>query len=148
METVDHLLCGCVVASSVWSQVSNWCKVSPLILFSVKDVAESAEYSNLGSKAKEAFHGITYVTAWCIWKVRNDKRFSNVEVKVEEIVQSIKSLGYLWYRNQSKDSFHKHPLSIFAYPYPPSTVTVTVVVVVIVVGMVSMVVVALLDRDI
>ncbi|KAM0044076.1 putative reverse transcriptase zinc-binding domain-containing protein [Helianthus debilis subsp. tardiflorus] len=77
VESSYHLLCACRVASEVWYYISR--------------------------KAKEVLCGIMHVASWCIWKARNNKRFSNIHVKPVEIFQDVKSFGFLWYRSHSKD---------------------------------------------
>ncbi|XP_021974619.1 uncharacterized protein LOC110869694 [Helianthus annuus] len=72
-ESADHLLCGCRVASHVWCMVSRWCRVSPIFVFSVRDLLGLSDFSGLGELAKEAFHEILIVGAWCIWRARNNK---------------------------------------------------------------------------
>ncbi|KAI3704850.1 hypothetical protein L1987_75079 [Smallanthus sonchifolius] len=102
-ESADHLLCACSVASNVWSMVSRWCRVSPIFAFSVRDLLSLSDISGLGEMAKEAFQGILIVGVWCIWRARNNKRFTNTQKTAHDIFLDIKSLGFLWYRNRSKN---------------------------------------------
>ncbi|XP_021991841.1 uncharacterized protein LOC110888633 [Helianthus annuus] len=102
-ETADHLFRSCAVASEVWFLVSRWCKISPIFAFSLEDLLEVHDFSGLGGKAKDILKGIVMVGWWCIWKARNDRRFSNKYSSAASIVQDIKALGYLWYSNRSKD---------------------------------------------
>ncbi|XP_022041759.1 uncharacterized protein LOC110944403 [Helianthus annuus] len=102
-ESADHLLCGCCVASNVWSMVSRWCRVSPIFVFSVRDFLGLSDFSGLGELAKEAFHEILIVGAWCIWRARNNKRFNNSLKTAHDIFLDIRSLGFHLYRNRSRN---------------------------------------------
>ncbi|XP_022023492.1 uncharacterized protein LOC110923737 [Helianthus annuus] len=84
-ETAEHLLCSCRVASTVCYHISQWCKVSPCILFSAKDIVIASEFCNLDREVKEDLHGIMFVTSWFIWLARNNKRFSETQVKPERL---------------------------------------------------------------
>lgn len=97
-ETVEHLLRSCIVAAKVWQNLSLWTKVNRFFFFNVSDLLELHEHVAVGGKNKEALKGLIMVTSWCIWKARNEARFSNIEVNVEGIMQSIKTLGFLWYK--------------------------------------------------
>ncbi|KAJ0888364.1 putative reverse transcriptase zinc-binding domain-containing protein [Helianthus annuus] len=102
-ETADHIFRSGVVASEVWHHVSRWCNISPIFAFLLEDLLEVHDFSGLGVKLKDILKGIIMVGWWCIWKARNDRRFSNKQSSAASIVQDIKALGYLWYSNRSKN---------------------------------------------
>ncbi|KAJ0539673.1 putative RNA-directed DNA polymerase [Helianthus annuus] len=101
-ETAEHLFCSCAVASEVWFLISRWLKISPIFAFSLTEMLDIHEFSGLGSKAKDIFKGIIMVGWWCIWRARNETRFSNRHFSAISIAEDIKSLGFLWYSNRSK----------------------------------------------
>ncbi|PWA49539.1 reverse transcriptase zinc-binding domain-containing protein [Artemisia annua] len=103
-ENVDHLFCHCVMASQVWYRLSRWCKISPLFMFSVKDLFGLHKSVGLDKKKKKVFKGLVFITCWCLWRARNEKRFQNGTVTGEKIIQNVKSLGFLWFRNRTKGS--------------------------------------------
>ncbi|XP_076940478.1 uncharacterized protein LOC143609668 [Bidens hawaiensis] len=96
-ESVDHITTGCGVAAVVWEHISRWCKVPPIYGFSVRDFLELHKSIKLGDLEKDAFHGIIVIAYWSIWKARNNKVFKGIEIKVEDIIIDIKSLGFLWF---------------------------------------------------
>ncbi|KAJ0703837.1 putative reverse transcriptase zinc-binding domain-containing protein [Helianthus annuus] len=100
-ETAEHLFCSCMVASEVWHLIGRWVNIGPIFAFSLIDLLEVHEFSGLGPKAKNILKGIIMVGWWCIWKARNERRFSGKHKSVASIVQDIKSLGFLWYSNMS-----------------------------------------------
>ncbi|XP_076911852.1 uncharacterized protein LOC143569957 [Bidens hawaiensis] len=61
----------------------------------IRDLLELHKSIKLGDVAKEAFHRIIIIVCWSIWIARNDKVFEGSEVKVEDIIGGIKSLGFL-----------------------------------------------------
>ncbi|KAF5797220.1 hypothetical protein HanXRQr2_Chr08g0361081 [Helianthus annuus] len=85
----------------VWFLISRWLKISLIFAFSLTDMLEIHEFSGLGSKAKDILKGIIMVGWWCIWKARNETRFSNKLFSANRIVEDIKSLGFLWYSHRS-----------------------------------------------
>ncbi|XP_022003039.1 uncharacterized protein LOC110900460 [Helianthus annuus] len=100
-ETADHLFCSCEVASEVWYRISRWVHIGPIYAFSLNDLLEVHEFSGLGPKAKDILKGIIMISWWCIWRARNERRFSDKHKSADSIVQDIKSLSYLWYSNRS-----------------------------------------------
>nr|XP_043611474.1 uncharacterized protein LOC122583102 [Erigeron canadensis] len=102
-KTVNHLFCSCGVATIVWQFIRNWCRASPFFLFSPKDLVVIHEFVGLEKKERKALKGIIIVACWCLWKCRNEKRFSNIDIKVDKLLLDIRSLGYLWYRNRKKN---------------------------------------------
>ncbi|XP_022031522.1 uncharacterized protein LOC110932502 [Helianthus annuus] len=93
-ESAEHLFCYCEVAAAVWYHTSRWCHISSIYAFSLNDMLEVNERAGLGVKAKDILKGIIMVGWWCIWKARNERRFSKRQRSVANIVQDIKSLGY------------------------------------------------------
>ncbi|XP_076918379.1 uncharacterized protein LOC143578784 [Bidens hawaiensis] len=101
-ETVDHLFACCSVAAMVWSWVSSWCKVYQFFGFSIKDLVELHNIVALPHAKKEVLQGIIFIGCWRIWKARNELIFENKSVSLEEIIEDIKVLGFMWYYNRPK----------------------------------------------
>ncbi|PWA86778.1 alpha carbonic anhydrase 7 [Artemisia annua] len=102
-ETTDHIFTACSVASGVWGGISSWCKISPLFMFSIKDVLQSSNHLDGSKTRKEVIYGLLILTCWCLWKARNDKIFNNREANVVQIVSDVKVLGFLWYSSRFKE---------------------------------------------
>ncbi|XP_076936225.1 uncharacterized protein LOC143603273 [Bidens hawaiensis] len=102
-ESADHINTGCMVAAIVWDHVSKWCRVPPIYGFSVRDLLELHKSCKLGLVEKEAFHGIVIIVCWRVWKARNEKVFEGKDIKIEDIIGDIKSLGFLWFKYRSKN---------------------------------------------
>ncbi|XP_076881447.1 uncharacterized protein LOC143529564 [Bidens hawaiensis] len=103
IESVDHITTGCLVAAVVWEHVSRWCKIPPIFGFSVRDLLELYKTIEIGETKKEALHGIVIMACWRIRKAGNEKVFNSKVVNLEEIIGDIKSLGFLWFKNKSKN---------------------------------------------
>ena len=58
----------------------------------------------LRGKAKKVFQGIIFLSCWVIWRARNKLKFEGKNVKIEEIISEIKSIGFLWVRARAKFS--------------------------------------------
>ncbi|KAF5812274.1 putative RNA-directed DNA polymerase [Helianthus annuus] len=102
-ESVSHLFTSCYLASSLWSIVSSWCKIPPIMAFSVKDLLETHENIGLKGRKKEVIQGIIRIGCWCIWKARNDARFNYISVNLAGIITELKSVGLFWLNSRSKN---------------------------------------------
>ncbi|XP_076948386.1 uncharacterized protein LOC143620614 [Bidens hawaiensis] len=103
VETADHLFTHCAFAAIVWEHISRWCKIPHIFSFSVKNLLELHKTVKLGEKEKEVFHGLVIVACWRIWKARNEKVYEGKEVKIEDLIGDIKSLGVFWFLNRGKN---------------------------------------------
>ncbi|KAJ0856584.1 putative reverse transcriptase zinc-binding domain-containing protein [Helianthus annuus] len=101
-ESVSHMFASCYVATTLWSHISRWCNVQNLFFFGFEDVAKIHEFVGLKGVKKEAFKGIVRIGVWCVWKARNKARFENKEIRIDEIINEVKALGFLWFKNRSK----------------------------------------------
>ncbi|KAJ0877963.1 putative RNA-directed DNA polymerase [Helianthus annuus] len=102
VDSVSHIFSSCLIATVVWQHISRWCKVKQLFFFDFKDVAKIHDFVGLSGNKKEAFKGIVRIAVWCLWKARNKARFENKEARIEDIVNEVKALGFLWFSNRSK----------------------------------------------
>lgn len=92
METVDHLILGCVVARALWAAM-----LLPIGLGSlVPDCDESIvvwwlrQRARIDSAALPMFDSIFLLTTWTIWKERNDVTFGRGPVKsTRELFQAL-----------------------------------------------------------
>ena len=70
-ETIDHLFFGCVVAKSIWGEVSS---------FFSTDLGSS--YLSIAkfwpaNKKHEVLNAFCACVLWCLWKIRNKHVFDN-----------------------------------------------------------------------
>ncbi|KAJ0788215.1 putative RNA-directed DNA polymerase [Helianthus annuus] len=102
LESASHIFTACIFVTKVWSMITRWCKVPELVAFTVRDILESHNFCGLKGRMLDAFKGIALITCWQIWKARNERIFSNIVRKEEDIVSSVIAIGFLWFRNRSK----------------------------------------------
>ncbi|XP_022019589.1 uncharacterized protein LOC110919632 [Helianthus annuus] len=102
--TADHLFTVCRFADGVWNGIVSWCRLPPMIMFSVDDIPKIVDQMG-GSKSRRSIvYGIFIITCWRIWKARNEKVFFNITRSVSHVVSDVKSLSFLWYRRMGKDA--------------------------------------------
>ncbi|KAJ0456118.1 putative reverse transcriptase zinc-binding domain-containing protein [Helianthus annuus] len=102
-ESTDHLFNACFVVANVWNGVSAWCKIPNFFAFSIKDLLDMFKLINVSEKIKEVIHGIVVIVCWSLWRARNNWVFSSIPIKIDKIISEVKSLGFLWYSNRSKN---------------------------------------------
>ncbi|XP_021984681.1 uncharacterized protein LOC110880466 [Helianthus annuus] len=101
-EIVDHILTGCNITAAVWEGISRWCRIPEVYAFDVKDLVGLQEHCDGIVNKKLVLHGIFIIVCWHLWRARNEKVFSNRDIKVSDIVADVKSLGFLWYKHRFK----------------------------------------------
>ncbi|KAJ0453422.1 putative reverse transcriptase zinc-binding domain-containing protein [Helianthus annuus] len=101
-DTVSYLFTECYVANMIWNAISRWCKVPQIYAFSFQDLLKAHEFCALKDPVNSIFYGVIIIACWCIWKARNDNRFSNRRCRIEKILSDVKSYGFLWARHRSK----------------------------------------------
>ncbi|KAJ0450527.1 putative RNA-directed DNA polymerase [Helianthus annuus] len=101
-ETALHLFTACGFATAVWAKVCLWCKVPFLVAFSFKDILEAHRFNGLKGNKSLAFQGIVLIACWLIWKARNELVFNGSKPNPDEVFCSIKSVGFLWFKNRAK----------------------------------------------
>ncbi|KAJ0453876.1 hypothetical protein HanIR_Chr15g0734021 [Helianthus annuus] len=101
-ELSNHLFTSCMVASRVWHYISRWCKIALFIVHTVRELLDLYDHVGLQGVAKEIFHGIVLISCWSIRRARNGVKFSNSQVRVEDIINEIKSIGFLWCNSRLK----------------------------------------------
>ncbi|XP_022031774.1 uncharacterized protein LOC110932826 [Helianthus annuus] len=101
-EDVDHLFVGCELAQKVWDLVSKWCKISGIYGFGIKDILGWHKQVRGCKKWRKLIYGIMQIALWVVWRSRNDLVFDGKEVKVDQIMNEIKQLGFLWIGSRSR----------------------------------------------
>jgi len=95
-ETSNHLFLHCEVSSLIWRGILNWLEINfitPHNLF----VHFECWNSEVNSKRlKKGFWYIWHATIWLIRKERNARIFKNQSKNVEELLDEIKVVGYLY----------------------------------------------------
>ncbi|XP_021971086.1 uncharacterized protein LOC110866041 [Helianthus annuus] len=102
-ETMDHLFTACTLASNVWHAISTWCKIPEIFAFSVFDLSKIHKHARVSRVFKaEVVKGLIVIACWKIWKARNEKIFQQSSSNARDIVEAIKSIGFLWFKHRQK----------------------------------------------
>ncbi|XP_035840224.1 uncharacterized protein LOC118487459 [Helianthus annuus] len=103
-KTSDHLFAACHFSQAIWLVIAQWCKIPPLILFSLKDVVD-IRFAVSGSKRKKKLiNAIFQVVIWSIWRLRNEVIFRQVEPTMSRVIEESKSMSFLWIKNRLKSA--------------------------------------------
>ncbi|KAJ0445645.1 putative reverse transcriptase zinc-binding domain-containing protein [Helianthus annuus] len=103
-ETVEHVFVSCGFAQSVWSVISQWCKLQPIYAFGIKDLVDIDAFITGSSKYKKALHAVVLTTFWCIWKHRNARVFEQAPCSIQSVIGEVKTFSHLWVKHRSKQS--------------------------------------------
>ncbi|KAM0044066.1 putative RNA-directed DNA polymerase [Helianthus debilis subsp. tardiflorus] len=101
-ETVEHVFIACRVAAILWNGVSSWCKIAQVFAFSIKDLLTFHDNLRVSERKKAAVQGIIFITCWCLWRARNNFKFSNSPVKIDCILSEVKALSHFWFSKRSR----------------------------------------------
>ncbi|KAJ0558404.1 putative reverse transcriptase zinc-binding domain-containing protein [Helianthus annuus] len=104
MESSEHLFVACHFAQTVWQNIASWCKIPPIVAFDFKDLLDLHDFSSGPQKRKKTMQAIFHIVIWCIWKTRNEVIFRNSQPNVIKVLEEVKSLGYLWVKNRSRET--------------------------------------------
>ncbi|XP_021979514.1 uncharacterized protein LOC110875620 [Helianthus annuus] len=94
LDSTDHILTECGIASGVWNGISMWCRIPQVFAFSTSDLVHIFDQYTRSEIKKKALQGVIIITCWRLWKARNEMIFSNKVPKVVDIVSDVKALGY------------------------------------------------------
>lgn len=115
-ESVEHLFLTCRVAATIWSKVSNWCRIQPIYAFSFKDLMEVPSSIRSDKYFKKAIHVMIMATVWNLWKHRNKVTFERASPSVNAVFFETVADSSLWMRARSKN---KAPSSLLEFMFDP-----------------------------
>ncbi|KAL8234561.1 hypothetical protein R6Q59_020661 [Mikania micrantha] len=101
-ETVEHLFVTCRMAQYIWEKISEWCRLEPLIIFSLNDLADVSKLGSGSKKWKKMIHAVCVTTLWCIWRHRNKIVFKSQSSSNNNLLEEICTLSFLWVKNRAK----------------------------------------------
>jgi hypothetical protein len=88
VETTTHLFLYCDVSSLIWRGILNWLEIN---FITPHNLFVQFECWNNEANSKRLKKGF-----WLIWKERNARIFMNQRKEVEEIVDEIKAVSWVW----------------------------------------------------
>ncbi|KAL8262125.1 hypothetical protein R6Q59_026174 [Mikania micrantha] len=66
LESSDHTLIRCKIASEVWNKVMNWCEIPRDLIFTIKDILTIHYTWPYQEKMKNLIHGILLTSLWIL----------------------------------------------------------------------------------
>lgn len=102
IETIDHCLVSCNMASDIWEKVFLWWKIGPFHAFSINEVFQHCGNETMPNQLRNLWQIVTWVTGYQIWKERNNRVFRAKISSLNKIVQDIKLQSYEWIVRRAK----------------------------------------------
>ncbi|XP_022003010.1 uncharacterized protein LOC110900427 [Helianthus annuus] len=103
VESSEHLFVACHFIQTVWQNITSWCKTLPIIAFVIRDIFGLHNFSPGSRKRKKTLQAISHIAIWSIRKTRNEVMFNNAQPNVIKVLEEVKSLGFLWVKNRSRE---------------------------------------------
>ncbi|KAJ0568673.1 hypothetical protein HanIR_Chr06g0298841 [Helianthus annuus] len=82
--------------------IGKWCDIAPISFCNVREVLLAYKQASGGKAGKRLVYGIFIVSIWVVWSSRNQKIFRSKEPEIFDLVSSIKSLSFLWFKHRSR----------------------------------------------
>jgi len=95
-ETSTHLFLHCNVSSLIWREILNWLESNFITSYNLFVQYECWNGKANSKRLKKGFWLIWHATLWLIWEERNARIFTNQRKEVEEIVDEIKTVSWVW----------------------------------------------------
>nr|XP_040249685.1 uncharacterized protein LOC120967149 [Aegilops tauschii subsp. strangulata] len=98
LETIDHLLVGCVFSRITWHEILSWCQLVATPMLGSTPFFDGCLQATAASPGglRRGLNSIIALTAWEIWKHRNAAIFDGVRPSTDELVQLIKDEARRW----------------------------------------------------
>ncbi|PWA40954.1 RNA-directed DNA polymerase, eukaryota, Reverse transcriptase zinc-binding domain protein [Artemisia annua] len=104
VESIQHLFLECPFADILWSLMLSWCKIPLRRPLQAKDLFELHMDPSIPPNKAKHINLVVLSYCWTIWKVRNERVFSNKEPSIRFAMKEIKTTSYLWLANRTNSS--------------------------------------------
>lgn len=108
---MDHLLAQCSFSRQIWHEVLAWCRLT--VHIPTQDATFAgwwhATHSAIPHGLRKGFDSLAILTAWWLWKHRNDAIFNNQQPLARRLISAIQEEAKLWARAGAKGLMHIIP---------------------------------------
>ncbi|XP_071700605.1 uncharacterized protein [Rutidosis leptorrhynchoides] len=102
IESLQHILLKCKVASEVWELIRKWWNFDMIRFVSIPELSKASSPSRSSSIDSFIWQAVVWVSSYLIWKNRNDHVFGNTTLSPPKIVSDIQSRCFEWINCRSK----------------------------------------------
>ncbi|KAK2417808.1 hypothetical protein QL285_040065 [Trifolium repens] len=105
VETENYLFLLCPLAWSIWIEVYRWFGLVEVLPGNFSSLIEGFLSSIIcGKKFLKGIRMVWHAVIWFLWRVRNDKIFSNKPVALEDVLERIKCVSWKWLLARNSNS--------------------------------------------
>jgi hypothetical protein len=115
IESSVHIFLHCRIAAAIWYRLARWLGLSTVLPPSVLPSYVMMVGFGSNKTRRRVFSIVWLAFVWAIWKSRNDRIFNNKDVSVEELVDYIQRLSWVWFIK----SVAKGPCLLYEWCWSP-----------------------------
>ncbi|XP_071704195.1 uncharacterized protein [Rutidosis leptorrhynchoides] len=101
IETVEHILFSCQMATDIWAKVLKWWGYNSA-LFGYEDIFNGTFGYVAHDHKRNQWQAVSWVVCYIIWKNRNAKVFKNKLETVPSLFSEVQVLSYDWISRRCK----------------------------------------------
>ncbi|GKA00426.1 RNA-directed DNA polymerase, eukaryota, reverse transcriptase zinc-binding domain protein [Tanacetum coccineum] len=102
LETIQHSMWFCSLATTVWHRIFVWLHISPPNLSNLQDLYSWIDDLHISSSRKIILETICDVVLWTLWNFRNETIFGSTPPKRCILIDKILDFSYSWYSTRNK----------------------------------------------
>ncbi|GJU31861.1 RNA-directed DNA polymerase, eukaryota [Tanacetum coccineum] len=102
IETIQHSMWFCSLATTVWHRIFVWLHISPPNLSNLQDLYSWIDDLHISSSRKIILETICGVVLWTLWNFRNETIFGSTPPKRCILIDKILDFSYSWYSTRNK----------------------------------------------
>ena len=117
VETSSHLFLNCNLFGSIWNFVLKWIGVSFVLPGDASSHYYQFSFTGGAAKTRRSILQVIWLaTVWEIWKERNNRIFNDKHCSIQQVVDKVKSLTFMWLKGKFGNlslNYHGWWLSLF-----------------------------------
>ncbi|XP_071739248.1 uncharacterized protein [Rutidosis leptorrhynchoides] len=103
IESVDHIFTSCKLACDIWGRVAKWWNLRYSSHNSIEDVLKVVGFSSISHSGKSILQAIFWVSAYAIWRNRNNMVFQGKRWGPPVALNEIQTLSFDWIAARVKE---------------------------------------------